>query len=142
MSLDTVLLTLIIWLFSLYYVGKLTKPKVQKNLIASKPVVPTDLSFLRVDFPLCGLPTLTFPEFVVTWRADTFSLLHQTLSASCRTGSRAAFLLCWPPSISSSLHTRDRIHEPTSRAMNFSGTVCFDGVCSSVSSVCVCECSI
>lgn len=133
------LLTLTQRQFSLYYVGKLTKPKVQRNPVASKPVVPSDLSFLWVGFLLCRLPLLTFPEFVVAWRADTFSLLRQSLSTSCRTGSRAAFLLHWPPSISSSLHTQERIHEPTSRAMNFSGTVCLDGVCACVSSVSVCS---
>lgn len=117
-------------LFSLCYVGNLTKPKVQKNLVASKPVVPSDFSFLWVGFPPCGLPLLTFPEFVVAWRADTFSLLRQSPSTSCcGTGSRAAFLLYWPPSIFSSLHPHERIHEPTSRAMNFSGTVRFSGLC-------------
>ncbi len=102
----------------------ITKLKVQRNLTASKPVVPSDLSFLWVGFPPCGLLMLTFPEFVVARRADTFSLFCQVLTTSCRTGSRAAFLLHWPPSIFSSLHPHERIHEPTSRAMNFSGTDC------------------
>lgn len=37
------------------YVGKLTKPKVQRNLVASEPVALRDPSFLWVGFPLCGL---------------------------------------------------------------------------------------
>ena len=72
------LVTLTLWLFSLCHVGKLTKPtKYKRNLVASGPVAPSDLCFLWVGFPPCGQLLLTFPEFVVAWRADTFSLFYQ-----------------------------------------------------------------
>lgn len=53
-------------------VGKLTKPKVQRNLLASEPVAPRDPSFLWVGFPLCGLLPA---DLSTALRADTSGLV-------------------------------------------------------------------
>lgn len=109
--------------FSLDYVGnlQLKEPcyKRKKNLLYQ----------LISLFPPCGPPQLTFSQFVVAQRADIFCLFSACPSLqSAEQGQGQLSLLHWPRPSSHPFILKG-IHEPTSRAENFSGTVSFDRVC-------------